>query len=212
MIQLGTLTRLAPLFLVTAAVAVPVAQERMNRKEPAGFDQIHGEIAKAYQAGEFGRALSKTRELLSVITPHFTEAILTALPPAPESFTIQPQPEQDPQANAMLAAMSAGIGTVVEQRYDGPQKQVQVTLTADSPLVQMFGMWVNNPAMLGPDAERIKYEGYDAILRKEGNGWSLQMVIGSSFLEAKAQGVDDEFLLKMFPQARIDALAKVLLG
>lgn len=212
----GTLARLAPLALA-AVVAVPFAQERVSRKEPATFDDVHGAIAQAFRAGEFGRALAKTRELIGVIAPRLTEAILGAMPPAPEGFTIQPQPErnQQQQQNPMLSALTAGIGAVVEQRYTGPNgARVQVTVTAESPLVQMFGMWVSNPAVLGPGAELIKYDEYDAILRKEGSGWALQMVIGTSLVEAKGQGegVDDELLLKMFTQARVDGLAKVLLG
>jgi ribosome maturation factor RimP len=64
--------------------------------------------------------------------------------------------------------------------------------------------------MLGPDAEAIKYEQYDAVLKKEGNGWNLQLLIGDDFCEAKLNGGSDDFLLKVMSQAAVDQLAKAL--
>ncbi len=195
--------------LLALFAAVPFAQERMSKKKPPTFEEIHPAIAEAFKAGQYGLAMSKTRELMTVITPKWHEAILAALPGAPAGYTIVPQRKQNPQAASALAALTASIGTVVEQKYKGEKGTLICTVTADSPMIQMFGMWVKNPALLGEGAELVKYGEYDALLKKEGDRWSLQIVIGSSLVEAKGQ-VSDEFLLRMFDQKVVDRLADVL--
>jgi len=101
--------------------------------------------------------------------------------------------------------------TMIERRYKGESGTLSCQVTADSPMIQMFGMWVKNPAMLGEGAELVKYGEYDAVLRKESDRRSLQIVIGTSMVEAKGR-VSDEFLLRMFDQKVVDRLAVVLGG
>ncbi|MCB9915456.1 MAG: hypothetical protein H6828_09955 [Planctomycetes bacterium] len=200
---------LAPLALV---LALPFVQERVSKKAPT-FEELHPAIASAYAEGRYGLAMNKTRELLAVLSPKWTESILAALPAAPEGYEIVPQKKPaggSAMANGALAAMAASVGTVVEQKYKGDGDTLQVTVTADSPMAQMFAMWITNPALLGEGAEAVKYGAYDAILKQEGQGWSLQILIGSSLVEAKGRKATDELLLKLFDQQAVDKLAKEL--
>ena len=199
---------LLPLSLALGA-ALPFAQERVSKKAPS-FEELHAEIGRAHADGRYGLAMNRTRELLGVLAPKWTEAILAALPAAPEGYEVVPQKKQNANAGGMLAAMATSMGTVIEQKYKGADGTLQVTVTADSPLVQMFGMWVSNPALLGEGAELVKYGSYNAILKQEGSGWSLQILIGNSLVEAKGRKASDELLLKMFDQAAVDRLAKEL--
>jgi hypothetical protein len=90
---------------------------------------------------------------------------------------------------------------------------IKVTLTADSPMVQMFGMMTANPAMLGPDAELIKYGATSAILKKEGTRRSLQIPIaGKHLCEVKWPNEDEDALLAMFDQASVTKLTLALDG
>jgi len=198
---------LAPLLAISAAI--PFAQERATKKKAPEFKDVHTAIAAAYEAGNYGLAMSKTRELLTVLTPKWHEAILAALPAAPEGYTILPQEKKDPQATAALAALSASVGTVVEQKYKGEGGIVTVQVTADSPMLQMFSMVLANPAMLGEDQELIKYGDHKALLKQEGQRWTLQIVIDNSMVEVKGN-VSDDFLLRMFDQKAVDRLAAVL--
>lgn len=198
---------LAPLLALSAAI--PFAQERVNKKKTPEFKDVHTAIAAAYEAGNYGLAMSKTRELLTVLTPKWQEAILAALPAAPQGYTILPQEKQDAQATAALAAFSASVGTVVEQKYKGDGGIVSVQVTADSPMLQMFSMVLDNPAMLSEGQELVKYGEHKALLKQEGSRWTLQIVIDSSMVEVKGN-VSDEFLLRMFDQKAVDKLAAVL--
>jgi hypothetical protein len=195
---------LVPIALVVAA-ALPFAQERVSKKAPS-FEEIYPQIDRAYQDGRYGLAMAKTRELLGVLSPKWTDSILDKLPAAPEGYEIVPQ-KQQPAASGMLAAMATTMGTVIERKYKGNGDTLTVTVTAGSPMVQMFSLWVTNPALLGEGAELVKYGEYNAILEKEGSSWSLQILIGDSLVEAKSRKASDEFLLEMFDQAAVDRLA-----
>ena len=202
-------TALAPLALVTLA-ALPLAPQRVSKEQPKDVKTTHAEVWRAHEAGQSGKAVKAAKDLLGLLQAEWTTAILTALPAAPEGFEVQPQPKKDPQTANALAGMAGMVGTVINQRYTAPGKQINVNVQADSPLVQMFGMWVANPQMLGPDAELIKYEGdVNAVLKKEGKRWSLQMLVGTSLVEAKGE-ISDDALLKMFDQVAVDRLRKVL--
>ncbi len=193
---------LLPIALL-AFVALPFAQQRVTKKAPE-FEKIHAEIGRAYAAGEFGHAVKQGKELLVVLQSKWKGQILAAFPAAPEGFEIVPQKKEDPRAAGVMAAMSGAIGTVIEQKYKAGRRTITVQVQADSPLIQMFSMWVANPSMLGEDAELIKYEnGLNAVLKKEGRGYSMQMVPGVSLVEAKGDATDDE-LLKLLSQAAVD--------
>jgi len=197
-----------PSLLIVFAV-IPFAQERVSKKGPPEFKELHAAVARAHDAGNFGLAVSKAKELVVVLQAKWSKAILAALPAAPDGFAIVPQEKQDPRAAGMLAAVASAVGTVVEQKYEGNGQTITTTIQADSPLIQMFSMWVANPTMLGPDAELVKYGDINAVLRNDGGRWSLQILIGTSIVEVEGAD-DDEFLLRLFDQAAVDALGRVL--
>jgi len=200
------------LSLVLAAASLVVAQERVKKKEAAGFPTTHQALGKAWEAGEYGRCMSLARDLLALITNKRTEVVLAAFPPAPEGWEVVPEANDDSASNPFLAAMAASVGNVIQRRYREVQGggTLELSVNADSPLAQMLQMSIANPQLLGPDAEAVKYGPHSAVLRKEGSGWSLQLLLGENLVEAKLQGGDDDFLLGVVDQEAVDALEKAL--
>jgi hypothetical protein len=200
-------------FLLCCIVGFAAAQERVKKQGPADFESTYAALGSAWQSQQYGLAMQKSRELIDLISHKRSEAILAAMPAPPEGYEVVPvrKPAQAAPSHPM-AGMQAAVGTVVEHKYrpTGGGRTIDVTLTADSPLGQMFQMWVTNPAALGADAELIKYEAYSGVLRKQGNGWNLQILIGSDLCEVVVQDRDDEFLLGWVNQAAVDALATAL--
>lgn len=200
--------------LITSTVAVAAVQERVKRKTVADFPTVHAEIGSAWKAQKYGLCMERTRDLLTLITIERTAVILAAFPPAPAGYEIVPRKQAaETAANPFAASMMASIGSIVERKYRATEGRgsVQMTVTADSPLVQMFSMWITNPAMLGEGAELIKYGQYNAVLKPEGSGWSLTLLIAHSLCEVKTRTESDEFLLKVLDQAAVDRLAKAIL-
>lgn len=198
--------------LMTAAVALAAAQERVRPKGPASFATSHEELAKAWEDGRYGRCTSLSRDLLAMISARRRDAILASLPDAPRGFEVVPQARSGQPESPLVAAMSGGVGNAVEKRYaeSNGSGDIHVAVTADTPLVKMFSMWVSAPELLGEGAEAIEYGEIDAVLKKEGPAWTLQILIDESLVEVRVRGRDDAFLLRMFNQNAVDHIAATL--
>lgn len=211
--MLRPLGTIVPLVLCASAAAALV-QERVKPKK-VDFEETHAAVLRHWKAGQYGACTEGLRELSGLVSIERVKAILAALPAPPEGFQVASQTEVDEsEANPMAAAaggLGAFMGNVVERQYRGQGASIQLTVTADSPLAQMFGMWVANPQMLGPDAELVKYGAHNAVLRKDGNRWNLQVLLnGKHVVDVGVDGRDDEFLLKFLNQAAVDSLSTVL--
>ena len=92
-------------------------------------------------------------------------------------------------------------------------QRMEVQVMGNSPLVAMFGLAVQNPAMLGKDQEVVRYGSHTALLKANpnGKGAELQILIGGKHtVTVQLRGESDEFLLKVMDQAAVDRIAKVL--
>lgn len=193
--------------LVSGTALGALAQERVKPKRAADFESVHAAVAEQWKAQHWGKCFASARELVALVGKRRGQAIREALPAAPAGFQIEPvEEETDPQAAAMLAMFSAGVGSVIEQTYQGPGKSVHVTVTADSPMLQMFQMIVQNPAMLQPNQELIKYNECSAVLETEDQQVTLRFLIQDTLVEGDFQGADDDFALAMFNQAAVTKL------
>lgn len=199
----------AALVAVTTSAAV---QKRVSPKGPADFPSTIRAAGAAWESGEYGQCVKELKTALGLANGKRSESIRAAFPAAPEGWKVEPERNVD-ATNPFAAAMASSVGTIVERKYkqEGGRGAISCTLTADSPLVQMFTMWMANPALLGEGAELIEYEAHRAVLKSEGQGYNLQILInGAHVCEVRAQGVSEDALFKMFDQRVVDGLAKVL--
>lgn len=199
-----------PRLLVLTAVLATVtlgalAQERIKPKGAGDYDSVYAAVGEHWKAGRWGKCYASARELLAVISKRRGVEIRKAMP-VPAGLVAEPVAENDPQATAMMAAFTAGVGNVIEQTYRGAGKEVRITVTADSPMLQMFRMIVQNPAMLQPNQELVKYAECQAVLETEGEQVTLRFLLEESLVEADFQGYDADSALKVFDQAAVTKL------
>lgn len=195
------------LLCLTTAFA-PALQERTKKKEEAKTFPVHLTEAKAaWDAGRLGATTESLRAALGLVNEARHKAVLGAFPELGEGWTFEPS-EYDPNA-AMLMAMA---GFVVEGSYRGPDsRDLSLTATMGSPMVQMFAPMLANPSFLGDDAELIKYGEHKALLQKNGDtSWELTIILGGDLVQARADGMTDEQLLAVLDQEAVDALAAAL--
>lgn len=199
-----------------AVAALAVAQERVKPKTPADFKATLAAASKAWDNQKYGGCLEHLRTLTALVSVKRREAVLAALPGAPKGFEIVPEKKnQNAAANPYLAGMTAMVGTSIERKYRETEGRatVNVTVTADSPMITMFSAYAANPAMLGENGELIKYGTHTAVLKTESAGkqYSLQILVNAKHLcDVKVRGRDDEFVLRLFNQGVVDKLAAVL--
>jgi hypothetical protein len=214
-------SRLFPLSLAVLAVSalgVLVAaapQERAKPSTPADFGTLLTKAKTSYDAGRFGACVKDLQSAVSLVAVQRAKAIRAALPAAPAGYKIvNDDSMEEALANPMLGAMALGIGSVIQQTYRAEERgaSIDVTITVDSPMLQMFKMWITNPAMLPKGSELVKYGPHNAILQQEGGGKtrSLQLLIDANMMEVKWPSADEDALFAMFDQKAVDALAAVL--
>ena len=204
---------LVPLLAVLAVAAAP--QERAAKKTPADFGKTLDSAKKAWSASDYGACMASLKEALSLVSIKRVEVILASLPAAPEGYEIAPDKSTDQmRANQMLGAMAAAVGNIVSRDYRGPHR-LRVTVTADSPMVQMLNMWIANPALLDQNSEMITYGSHKAVLKKTSGGKQRELMIvlyGKHVAQIDFASDDEDFLFAMWDQAAIDRLAAALGG
>ncbi len=198
--------------LALSLSALPVVQERASQRKKADFPTTLKAVGESWNAGRYANCLAGLRELTQMATIQRAQTIRAALP-EPAGWKIEEDKgAQDAlRANPILASMTASVGNIIERSYhqDGGKGRMEVTGTIDSPLVSMMSMMFANPAML--DGELITYNQHKAVLKKEGGGLVLQILIDDKHvIEVRAFGIDDDALFAIFDQAAIDRIATAL--
>ena len=112
--------------------------------------------------------------------------------------------------NAMMAGMSFGLGNIIQQEFKGGPGSVKATVTADSPMIQMFAMMATNPALLKDGQELIKYSQGMALVESKNNRVTFQMVLGKSMVETTYNKHDVDYVLRMWSQDAVNTLANAL--
>jgi hypothetical protein len=189
----------------------------VKAKEAADFPTTLTSAKTHWDNGRYGACLSDLHAAVLLASQKRAEAVVAALPAAPAGWNAVPDKSRDQmQNNAFAQAMGAGLaaaGNVVQHEYkqQGGSGRVQVTITADSPLVAMFNAWIANPAMLEKGAELIRYEAHSAVLKKPSGSLQLQILIHDKHLcDVDARGMTEDQLFALFDQKAVDALAGVL--
>jgi hypothetical protein len=194
-----------------AATALAVPQTRAKKEEPKDLPALLTQVQKSWTAADYPACMRDLKTCVSLASQRWIQAIRESLPAAPEGWTRVEPPKEDPQANAMVAALTVGVGTVVEQRYTRERQRIDVTVNADSPVIGMMSMMFQNPALLGPNKELVEYGTHKAILDTTNKQQlDLQILISNKHLVQVRCPESDEFLFAMFDQAAIDKLAAAL--
>ena len=199
---------LATLVLTSAAL-----QKRAKTTSAADFPGLMKAASAAWDAGQYGECLASLKKATGLANEKRSMAIREALPATPAGWKLEPAKKSAAAGNAMVQAFGGAIGNLTQARYseEGGRGSIDITITADSPMVQMFNMMVTNPAMLGENGELIEYEAHRAVLKNERNSLNLQILIHKKHMcDIKVRGMEEDAMFAMFNQATIDKLAAVL--
>ena len=153
---------------------------------------------EAYEAGDTQLAMEELGVATGLLQTMRAGSIESFLPPASEGWTRT----VDPEYPGVLAMMGGGVG--VDADYRGPDRQhINVTVTADSPIVTMFLSMAGNPAMMRAmgTVHRI---GRDRVLEQDGE---LIMVLAGRIVIQMTGGEVDQ-MLEMFEQMDLAGLAR----
>ncbi|MEZ5962623.1 MAG: hypothetical protein R3F56_02140 [Planctomycetota bacterium] len=201
-----------PVLVLCTVLAGAAVQDRSKKLGPADLPKVLASASKALDAKRYGQCQRDLKTALGLVGALVRQQLLGVMPAAPSGFTAVEDKQEDEGANAFAAAL--GVTAVpVEKRYRNDSgDEIKISVLADSPMVGMMGMMFNAAAM-SKEGEVITYKENKGLLKKEGDGYNLQVVVSAKHLvTVDAHGIDDDGLLKMIDQAFVDRVVSALDG
>jgi hypothetical protein len=204
-----------PSLALAALVTVPLGQERVKPDEPVAFPQVLDAAQEAWESGRYGACMGALNNALGLAMEKRVGLIAAALPPAPAGWALELEDVgRQARGNPVAASLLVTVGSLVSARYreEGGQGQVDVSIHADSPVAQILGVLVADPALLDEGSELIEYEQHRAILTTaDGSPRQLQVLLHDKHLcDVDVRDLGEEQLFALFDQAAIDRLAAAL--
>jgi hypothetical protein len=151
---------------------------------PAWADEVTAQMdaaRKSYQAGELRTAIQALQFAAAKIQEKINASLSQLLPkPLPGWSADEPETQ-----SGGIAAMIAG--TTLSRRYhrnDGAE--VDVSITADSPLLPMMTMLLSSPMLLqsDPNTKLYTYDGQRGLMEhdKDSDRWEIKLMVGNKIL------------------------------
>ena len=132
------------------------------------------EATRAYRAGEIGAARMSMQEAVQLLAQRTAADMGKALPAPLDGWKAQ-------EAEASTAGLGfMGGGSQATRIYrNGAGQDVQIQVTADSPLLAQMTMFLNNPAIAGAMGKLIRVGSQRAI---QTNNNEIQMMVNNRIL------------------------------
>ena len=162
---------------------------------PASADEITDQLntaRKAYESGELRSAVQTLQFAVASIQEKINLSLLELLPEPLDGWNAD-----EPQAQSGgMAAMIAG--TNLSRRYyrdDGAE--VDISITADSPLLSMMTMMLSNPMLMQTDPGTRVYThgGQRGMIKheKDSDVWEISLMIGGKIMiQVTGRGIKDQ--------------------
>ena len=162
---------------------------------PASADEITDQLntaRKAYESGELRSAVQTLQFAVASIQEKINLSLLELLPEPLDGWNAD-----EPQAQSGgMAAMIAG--TNLSRRYyrdDGAE--VDISITADSPLLSMMTMMLSNPMLMQTDPGTRVYThgGQRGMIKheKDSDVWEISLMVGGKIMiQVTGRGIKDQ--------------------
>ena len=184
------------LFALSLAVAPAMAPTALAADD---FRDTLAAALEAYDDGDIQLALEELAIASRLLQEMRAESLESFLPPLPEGWSRT----VDQDYGSALAMMGGGVG--VDATYRGPDgDRVQVTITADSPMLGMFGAMFANPAMMGAMGGTVHRIGRERVLEQNEE---LTLVLAGRIL-IQMRGGDVDEMLGMFGAMDLAGLSR----
>ena len=164
-------------------------------------DQLDA-AAKAYQRKDLTAATAALDAASGLLRQMRAEAWKAVLPPPLPGWTAK-----DAESVAVGPAMLGG-GTSVSRSYHRAGDSVEVSLIADSPLLQGLGSLMASGIVSGDDMKIVVLDGRRATYTKSDNSYQT-MVAGKAMVIVKGSpGLDDQTLRSYLGAVKFDEIEK----
>ncbi len=195
---------LATAFAALVTLGTAQADEVTDQLDAARQAYDKGDLRIATDALNFAVAKIKERE---------TAGLLTLLPEPLAGW------QADPAQSESAGFASMITGTNLGRRYFRPDgAEVNLSVTADSPLLPMLTMFLSSPFMMqaDPATKPYAYKGQRGIMKHDpqSNEYEVTLMIGNRILiQGKGTGLPDGTAVQQYVESlNIDAIQKAFGG
>ena len=161
-------------------------------------DQIQTAI-QSYEDKEYKLAIDDLKFAIAQIEKLDNEENKKLLPTPLEGWSLKAGD------NSTQAAMSMmGGGTSIQGVYTRGSEQVDISIIANSPMLAMAGMMINNPTLLAtdPNTEPYRYKRIKGIKKKEGGATEITLIIaGQIMVRLTGENLKDDTVLEQYLDA-----------
>lgn len=159
----------------------------------ARADEITEGLERArqlYEKGDLSGAVTETNFALNALFQKRAAIYAALFPPAPAGWTLEPEDTSNNGSGGAVAAQILGGGVLVERNYtrDGGDGSIEASVFIDNPMIQAFSSMVNNPAMLGSGARRIRIGNDNAVLQRQQGSDDAELTLVRGNLAIKLSG------------------------
>ena len=157
---------------------------------------------KAYESGEYKQAITELNFAIAEIQEKIDEQSKKLFP--------DPLPGwQADEAEAQSIPMMGMGGSTLSRSYHKEEsgETVEITLVADSPMIQMFAMMMTNPMLLqsDPSTKVFRHGGKRGLMKHEKGSreWEATLLLGSGriLVQVKGSGLQDDGPVKAYLDA-----------
>lgn len=125
-------------------------------------DQID-EAVKAYEKEDFNTAITALDAASTLIRQKKAESVTKLLPDPLEGWQAE-----DASSNVAGAGMFGG-GISANRHYTSDKRDIVISITSDSPMLQAMSMMFSNPMFMGQENKLVVIDGRKAIINSADN-------------------------------------------
>lgn len=171
--------------LALLALSVPALSDSVE-------DQLQAAL-KAYKNGDYQTAMNELKFAQADLQAKLNDQSKILLPDALPGWTAGEVEVQN------MGAMMGGGGTSLSRSYtkDGGSQTIEIHIIANSPMIQMMAMMMNNPMMLqsDPNTKLFRHGSSRGLMKHEPNSqeWEANLMVGNTvLLQVDGRGLSDD--------------------
>ncbi|HIE55379.1 MAG TPA: hypothetical protein EYP90_09410 [Chromatiaceae bacterium] len=157
---------------------------------------------KAYESGELKQAITELNFAIAEIQERINEQSKKLFPDPLPGW----RAEEAESQNIPMMGMG-GITLSRSYHREEGSESVEITIVADSPMIQMFAMMMTNPMMLqnDPSTRVFRHAGHRALMKHEKGSreWEATLLLGGGrvMVQVKGAGLQDDTPIKAYLEA-----------
>ncbi len=183
--------------LLAGLVSLP-----MLMNTPLMADEIEDQIQaglKAYQDKEYKIAVDELKFAMAQLEKLTHDENKKLLPPALDGWTMKAD-----DSGAQAAMSMLGGGTTIGANYQRNNEKIHIQIIANSPMIAMVGMMINNPMMAAADenTKPYRYKRIKGIKKTEGSNTEITLLLaGQIMVRLDGENLKDPAVLEQYLDA-----------